>query len=68
MNILEETVNHTYASSRWENRLSDNDLAGDSFRQTSFIHDPQFTMDLRPVSDRRSPPFCGFKGCQIQHL
>lgn len=36
------------------------------FRQTSFVHDPQFAIDLRPAPKGHCPFFRGFKGRQVQ--
>lgn len=38
------------------------------FRKPSFIHDTQFSIDLRPVPDGSSPSFRSFKSSQIQRF
>lgn len=57
-----------YVNSRRGNRLSDNALRWDSFRQASFIHDAQFPIDLPPVADWHGPFLCRFKGRQVEGL
>ena len=36
------------------------------FRESSLIHNAEFTVDLSPVSNAHSPFFSGFESCQIQ--
>ena len=35
------------------------------FRESSLIHNAEFTVDLSPVSNAHSPFFSGFESCQI---
>ena len=36
------------------------------FRESSLIHNAEFTVDLSPVPNAHSPFFSGFESCQIQ--